>query len=106
MSAMNEQSQNRCWVLTTGETGMRSQVIGLAEATGLPFHEKQIRLRAPWSWLPGHLCPFALSGLDRAHDRLDPPWPRILISCGRRSTAASIAVRRASRGHTLPRALG
>ncbi len=91
----------RCWVLTTGEAGMRSQVIGLAEATGLEFEEKQISLRAPWSWLPGHLCPFPLAGLDRAHDRLEPPWPDLLISCGRRSTAASIAIRRRSGGHTM-----
>lgn len=80
---------------------MRSQVIGLAEAIGLPFVEKQITLRAPWSWLPGHLCPFALSGLDPAADRLEPPWPRLLISCGRRSTAASIAVRRRAGGRTV-----
>jgi mitochondrial fission protein ELM1 len=98
---MNERSKNECWVLTTGETGMRSQVIGLAEAIGLPFEEKQISLRAPWSWLPGHLCPLPLAGLDPAHDRLAPPWPRLLISCGRRSTAASIAVRRAARGRTM-----
>jgi mitochondrial fission protein ELM1 len=93
--------QDRCWILTTGEAGMRSQVIGLAEATGLAIVEKQIRLRPPWSWLPGHLCPFPLAGLDRAHDRLEPPWPDLLISCGRRSTAASIAVRRRSGGHTM-----
>jgi len=97
---MSNPTPDDCWVLTTGETGMRSQVIGLAEATGLPFTEKQISLRAPWSWLPGHLCPYALSGLDPAHDRLAPPWPRLLISCGRRSTAASIAVRRLSAGRT------
>ncbi|HEX2256992.1 MAG TPA: mitochondrial fission ELM1 family protein [Afifellaceae bacterium] len=90
-----------CWVLTTGEAGMRSQAVGLAEAVGLPFVEKRIRLKAPWSWLPGHLAPAALSGLDSSHDRLSPPWPRLVISCGRRSVAAAIAVRRASAGRTI-----
>jgi uncharacterized protein len=89
------------WVLTTGEAGMRSQALGLAEALGLPFTEKRIRLRAPWSWLPGHLALAALSGLDPAHERLTPPWPRLVISCGRRSVAAAIAVRRAAAGRTI-----
>lgn len=80
---------------------MRAQAIGLAEAIGLPFLEKRIVLRRPWRWLPGHLCPFALQGLSPEGDAIAPPWPDLLISCGRRSTAASIAVRRASGGRTL-----
>ena len=32
------------WVLTTGEAGMRSQALGLAEAVGLPIEEKRIVL--------------------------------------------------------------
>jgi uncharacterized protein len=90
-----------CWLLTTGEAGMRSQALGLAEALGLPFAEKRIRLRPPWSWLPGHLVPAALAGLDPSYERLSPPWPRLVISCGRRSVAAAIAVRRASAGRTI-----
>lgn len=91
----------KVWSVTTGEAGMRSQALGLAEALGLPFEERRIGLRRPWSWLPGHLCPFPLSGLDPAHDILAPPWPDVLITCGRRSTAVSIAIRRLSRGKTL-----
>ena len=41
------------WVLTTGEAGMRSQALGLAEAVGLPVQEKCIVVRRPWTWLPG-----------------------------------------------------
>ncbi len=79
---------------------MRSQAVGLAEATGIPFTEKQVRLRAPWSWLPGHRCPRPIWGLSASHDQLRPPWPELLISCGRRSTALSIAIRKYSRGRT------
>jgi len=80
---------------------MRAQALGLAEALGFPFEERRIRMRRPWSWLPGHLCPFPLAGLDSAHAPLTPPWPDILITCGRRSTAASIAIRKRSKGRTL-----
>ncbi len=89
------------WALTTGEAGMRGQVLGLCERLGLAFTEKRIGLRAPWRWLPGHLCPFPLRGLAAGSDALVPPWPDLLISCGRRSTAAAIAIRRVSGGRTL-----
>jgi uncharacterized protein len=89
------------WAVTTGEAGMRAQALGLAEALGYPFEERKIRLRRPWRWLPGHLCPFPLAGLDPSHDTLAPPWPDILVTCGRRSTAVSIAIRKLSGGRTL-----
>ncbi|MFN2349323.1 MAG: mitochondrial fission ELM1 family protein [Thioalkalivibrio sp.] len=91
----------RCWTLTTGEAGMTSQAIGLAEAVGLTFEHKTIGLRAPWRWLPGHLCPGVLHGLTPGSDPIEPPWPELLISCGRRSAAVSIAIRRLSGGRTL-----
>ena len=90
-----------CWVLTTGEAGMRSQAMGLAGAVGLPIVEKRIVVRRPWSWLPGGLLPMPMSALDPAGDRLEPPWPRLLVSCGRRSIGAALLVKRFSGGRTL-----
>jgi uncharacterized protein len=89
------------WVLTTGEAGMRSQALGLAEAVGLPVEEKRIVLRRPWPWLPGGLVPMPLSALDSAGDPLEPPWPRLVVGCGRRSIGAALAVKRASGGATF-----
>ncbi len=94
-------TEDVCWALTTGEAGMRSQVFGLSEAVGLPVVEKRIAVRAPWSWLPGGLLPMPLSALDPAGDMLTPPWPRLLIACGRRSVGPALAVKRASGGRTL-----
>jgi mitochondrial fission protein ELM1 len=92
---------NECWVLTTGEAGMRSQALGLAEAVGLPVVEKRIGLRVPWRWLPGGLVGTPLSALDPAGDALHPPWPRLVVSCGRRSIGPALAVKRRSRGRTI-----
>jgi mitochondrial fission protein ELM1 len=89
-----------CWAMTTGEAGTRAQALGLAESLGVPFEEKIIGLRPPWSWFPGAWCPVPLVGLDPSKDTLSPPWPDLLITCGRRSTAPSIAIRRASGGRT------
>lgn len=88
-----------CWAMTTGEIGMVSQAVGLAHATGLDVVEKTVSLKAPWRWLPGHRCPVPLKGLGPG-DRLAPPWPDLLITCGRRSTALSIAIRQQSGGRT------
>jgi mitochondrial fission protein ELM1 len=93
-------SSDVCWVLTTGEAGMRTQALGLAEAVGLPLIEKRITLRAPWTWLPGAV-PLPLSVFGAAGNRLAPPWPRLVVSCGRRSVGAALAVKRASGGRTL-----
>ncbi len=90
-----------CWVLTTGEAGMRSQALGLAEAVGLPIEEKRIVVRRPWALLPGGLLPMPLSALDSSGDRLDPPWPRLIVGCGRRSIGPALAVKRSSGGRTL-----
>jgi hypothetical protein len=89
------------WVLTTGEAGMRSQALGLAEAVGLPIEEKSIVVRAPWSWLPGGLLPMPLSALDPSGGKLAPPWPRLVVGCGRRSIGAALTVKRLSEGKTL-----
>jgi hypothetical protein len=90
-----------CWAVTTGEAGMVSQAMGLAEAVGLSTVQKTVHLRAPWRWLPGHLCPAPLAGLDARSDPIRPPWPDLLITCGRRSVAVAIAVSRLSRGRTF-----
>ena len=80
---------------------MRSQAFGLAAAIGLPVAEKRIALRPPWSWLPGGFLPMPLSALDASGDPLTPPWPRLVVSCGRRSVGPALAVKRLSGGRTI-----
>jgi len=92
------------WTMTSGAQGMRSQVNGLANAiakNGIDqIIEKTIELK-PWSkWLPGHWNPAALYSLTSSSCALTPPWPDILITSGRRSSAASIAIGKASNAKT------
>src|SRR4051812_42689398 len=89
------------WVLTTGKAGMRSQALGLAAAVGLTVEEKRIAVRQPWSWLPAGLLPMPLAALDPTSDRLAPPWPRVVVACGRRSIGPALAVKRLSKGRTI-----
>ena len=89
------------WALTTGEAGMRTQARGLALASADDVSEKTVRLATPWRWLPPALVSQPLRRLHPAGDPLAPPWPDLLISCGRRSAPVALAVRRASDGRTL-----
>lgn len=89
------------WWVTTGQAGFRSQARGLIGALGLPAQEKVIGLPAVGSLAPPALWKLTLRGLDPRKDRLEPPWPDLIVSCSRRAARAAIAVKRASGGRTL-----
>jgi uncharacterized protein len=86
------------WVVHDGKAGMANQVIGLAEAVGYPFIEKKLAIRSPWRHLAPQLWPRPLAALGPDGDRLAPPWPDLLIACGRLATAPARAAKRASGG--------
>jgi len=90
------------WFITTGEAGFRTQARGLATRVAGTARELTVGLRPPFSLLPGAMAaPFALGALAGESDRPAPPWPDLVVSCGRRATAVAIAVRKASGGRTL-----
>ncbi|MGI8842039.1 MAG: mitochondrial fission ELM1 family protein [Caulobacteraceae bacterium] len=77
------------WALTTGEAGMRAQARGLAEAVADVVVEKTAPKGWPWPAATG------------ARAALGPPWPDVLITCGRRSAPLSVTLRKASGGGVL-----
>jgi uncharacterized protein len=83
------------WALTTGEDGMRTQVRGLAQAVAGTVVEK---IAPPRTFAAALGALTAAPSLARA---FSPPWPDILISCGRRSAPYAVAVKRASGGRVL-----
>ena len=89
------------WVLHDGKAGMASQALGLAEATGFPFVEKRLAIRHPWIWLQPQLwfLPFRAAGDTGAS--LRPPWPDLVIACGRNAAMPALAIRRAGEGRTV-----
>ncbi|MBV8493224.1 MAG: mitochondrial fission ELM1 family protein [Alphaproteobacteria bacterium] len=96
IAAVPNESEPLVWVLHDGKPGMRSQALGLAEATGFRFVEKVLTVKRPWAWLPPQLW---LQPLRAVNDRGVPlarPWPDLVIGCGRHSAMPALAVRRAS----------
>jgi mitochondrial fission protein ELM1 len=89
------------WILHDGKTGLRNQVMGVAEAVGLPFLEKRLETRYPWKLLPPSLWFNARRAPGRSGDRLLPPWPLLVIAAGGRAAAPALAIRDAARGRCL-----
>jgi mitochondrial fission protein ELM1 len=86
------------WAITTGEAGMRTQARGLAKAAADAVVEKIVSVRWPWSWFQAG-WPGVLAGVDpAAGDRLEPPWPDLIVTCGRRSAIIGLAVKKAAGG--------
>lgn len=91
----------RIWVLHDGKPGMANQVIGLAEALGWPFSEKRLAIRVPWRHLPPQLWLAPGQALDPSGAALAPPWPDIVIACGRNAVAPARMIKRASGGRSF-----
>jgi mitochondrial fission protein ELM1 len=89
------------WVLHDGKAGMASQSLGLAEATGFPFVEKVLTIHPPWAWLPPQLWVAPFAAVSDAARPLAPPWPDLVIACGRNAAMPALAIRRASNGRTI-----
>ena len=90
-----------CWVITDDRVGTINQAMGLAEAVGFPFEHKIIVLRQPWRSLPPAFWPPGVFGLKAGESAtLTPPWPALVISCGRKAIGPALAVKRASGGKT------
>lgn len=86
-----------CWVVSDGRAGIENPCLGLAEAVGLSPAVKRIALRSPWRQTTPYLpLPGIGLALAAGSDRLDPPWPDLLISSGRQAVALSMAVGRRS----------
>src|SRR6266487_730616 len=82
------------WVLHDGKAGMASQALGLAEATGFSFIEKRLEIRFPWACLPPALWLLPLQAARDMGGRLAPPWPDLIIACGRNVAMPALTVRR------------
>lgn len=88
------------WILTNGTVGMEAQGLAVAQAIGVPFKLKHVRVKGLLGWLPARLqiClpPARFLRSVVSNEPLRPPWPRLIISVGRQSVAPAIALKRLS----------
>jgi mitochondrial fission protein ELM1 len=79
---------------------MEAQGIAVAGAVGLPFSLKRVRIKGAMQLLPArlqiHVPPERLLRSVESNKPLAPPWPRLVISIGRRSVPIALAIKRAA----------
>jgi uncharacterized protein len=96
----NISPSGEAWILTNGAPGMEAQGIAVAQATGMPFRLKRVRVKGPLAWLPARvqvsLPPQFYLGFVASSEPLCPPWPRLIVSVGRQSVATALALKRLS----------
>ena len=76
------------WVLADPRPGTANQALGIADRLGVAYRVVPLvwgpLVRLPWPWP-------TLLGLDAAsRARLQPPWPRLVVSAGRRSAPVAL----------------
>ncbi len=82
------------WLLMGNRAGDNSQVLGLGEALGWPMVQKHFAY-TPYEKLVNLPRGAHLLGVDRASsDPLEPPWPDLVISAGRKNEPIARYVRK------------
>src|SRR5262245_2448063 len=84
---------------------MEAQGIAVAKAVGLPYRLKRVRVAGAMDLLPTPLQtlvpPSLLLKSVTSSEPLQAPWPRLVISIGRRSVPVAIALKRKAKAFGL-----
>ena len=86
------------WILTEGLIGTQNQCIGIAHKLNVTPVIKHVTLKRPWVYLSPPLVNLPASSFIPC---LQEPWPDILIASGRKSVAASLFIKKMSKGKTF-----
>ena len=90
----------RVWLLLGEKLGDNAQILNLARAVGWAFEAKKIFMRPEWVTGKPRVRP-RLDHIDpERSDSLEPPWPDLVITAGRRLSCVALWIKRASAGRT------
>lgn len=88
------------WVLTDDRPGNAGQALGVGEALGWPFVQKQIGYTL-FGKLPNLLRGATLLGVDSSScEGLAPPWPDVVVAAGRRTAPVARWIKKQTGGRT------
>jgi mitochondrial fission protein ELM1 len=90
----------RIWLLLAEKAGDNAQVEALAAALPWPVEVRRIEIRPRWRVAKPRVRP-TLDHVDLdASDPLEPPWPDLLITMGRRTSSVALWIQQRSGDHT------
>ena len=88
------------WLLLDGRAGNMSQVLGVGKALNLQYKEILYEYNG-FSNIPNLLLQNTIIHIDSSYrDQFRPPWPKIVIGCGRRSAPVGQWIKRKSNYQT------
>lgn len=93
-------NKKKCWVIGNGSVGVLNQALGLAEALGVPFTKKTFIRKFPYSLIPISLVTNLQTHLTEDSDKMDSPWPDLLIASGSKSVSIAQYIKKASNNKT------
>jgi uncharacterized protein len=90
----------RVWAVVGEKAGDNAQLRVVCDALGWPVEERRIAMRPRWArGKPIVRASLHHVDLERS-DRLEPPWPDLVITAGRRLSMVALWLRAQSRGRT------
>lgn len=98
------ESEPLVWVLRSDALGGDGQSVAVAEALGWPYHSRRIFFKNRQKGLTKYSGRFfgpRLAAVDLSKsDRLEPPWPDLVIAAGRRQVPVEFWIRAQNGGRT------
>lgn len=95
-----ESQVRRIWLVVGDKAGDNAQVEIIADALGLPHEVRRVQPLPQWVLgKPRFEASLYHLDLERS-DALEPPWPDLIITVGRRPAMAALWVQERSGGHT------
>lgn len=82
-----------CWVITEGIAGTENQCLGVCDALEIEPVVKRVALREPWRSLSPGFRLFPACALSRKSDRLEAPYPDLILAAGRKSVVPALALK-------------
>jgi len=90
----------RTWLLLAEKAGDNAQVEALASALPWPCRVRRIRMRPEWLLAKPPVRP-NLDHIDlEQSDPLEPPWPDLIVTMGRRTSSVALWIQQSSGGRT------
>jgi hypothetical protein len=95
-----DQDQPRVWLLLGDKRGDNAQVLAIEQAIGWRCERKHLEMQKPWTVAKPRV-EASLHHVDLARsDPLEPPWPDLIITIGRRPSMVALWVAEQSDGRT------
>jgi mitochondrial fission protein ELM1 len=95
-----DQGSPRIWMIVGDRLGDNAQVENLVAALEMPVERRYVKVRDPWNkGKPKVSASLFHIDID-ASDPLEPPWPDLVITVGRRLSMVALWIQRESAGKT------